>query len=204
MRNGSSSARARGGAALSPTPDSYPSEVSEPISDAILLERCRAGSDEAWDVLIDRYERLVFSVAVRNGLSHDDALDVSQITFSTLLDSLAKLRQDESLAWWLMTVARRQSWRIRHRGRREIAVPEVEVSPEDPLVNWERVASVQQALQQLGNPCRDLLIALYFDPESPTYAEIARRLGRSIGGIGPMRARCLARVRVHLADGGWG
>ena len=38
------------------------------------------------------------------------------------------------------------------------------------------------------------------DPASPSYAIIAERFGRSIGGIGPMRARCLQRLRVLLGE----
>jgi len=48
--------------------------------------------------------------------------------------------------------------------------------------------------------CGDLLLALYFDPVTPSYAQVAERLGRSIGGIGPMRARCLQRMRALLGE----
>src|SRR5580658_4394792 len=44
------------------------------------------------------------------------------------------------------------------------------------------------------------LLALYFDPAEPSYAQVARRLGRSAGGIGPMRARCLQRLRALLGE----
>jgi hypothetical protein len=44
------------------------------------------------------------------------------------------------------------------------------------------------------------LLALYFDPAEPSYAQAARRLGRSAGGIGPMRARCLQRLRALLGE----
>jgi Sigma-70 region 2 len=55
--------------------------------DADLLSRCRAGDDAAWDQLVGKYERLVFSVALRNGLDREDAADVTQTTFIALLDS---------------------------------------------------------------------------------------------------------------------
>jgi RNA polymerase sigma factor (sigma-70 family) len=172
------------------------------LSDTTLLARCRAGQTEAWDVLIDRYERLVYSVALRNGLGPVDAVDVAQTTFMRLLESSTRLRNDESLASWLMTVARRQSWRVRAQARREIASDVVVPLGSEPPIDWELAASVHAALQALGSPCRDLLLALYFDPAEPSYAEVARRLNRSIGGIGPLRGRCLERMRGLLAEGG--
>ena len=45
-----------------------------------------------------------------------------------------------------------------------------------------------------------LLLALYFDPAAPSYSEIAERMGRAIGGIGPMRARCLERLRCLVEE----
>ena len=46
---------------------------------------------------------------------------------------------------------------------------------------------------------RELLTALYLDVRRPTYAQVAREMGRSIGGIGPLRGRCLSPLRQLAA-----
>jgi DNA-directed RNA polymerase specialized sigma24 family protein len=104
------------------------------------------------------------------------------------------------VASWLMSVARRLAWRQRRRTEQERLPVEPVNWPEDPIAAWERVAVLHEGLQQLGRACRDLLLALYFDPAAPSYAEVAERLGRPIGGIGPMRARCLQRLRALLGE----
>lgn len=170
-------------------------------SDTDLLEGCRAGDGAAWEALIGRYERLVFSVAMRNGLSREDAADVTQATFMVLLESLDRLHSEQRLASWLMTVARRHAWRIRRRQQRVQPWAAVDTGPaEDPIGRWEQVADVLQGLRQLGHPCRELLLALYFDAEKPSYLTIASRLGYSVGSIGPARARCLRRLRAILGE----
>jgi RNA polymerase sigma factor (sigma-70 family) len=169
-------------------------------TDAELVAACRQGDQAAWELLVRRYERLIFSVALRNGVTRDEAADITQMTFVALLESLGRLREDERLASWLMSVARRLAWRQRRRSERERGfVPDVG-GMDDLIAAWERVAVVQEGLQRLGSRCRDLLLALYFDPAEPSYAEVARRLGRSAGGIGPMRARCLRRLRALLGE----
>ena len=70
-----------------------------------LLAACRTGDQEAWELLVGRYERLVFSVALRNGVTREEAADVTQMTFIALLESVARLRDDQRLASWLMSVA---------------------------------------------------------------------------------------------------
>ena len=174
--------------------------INASIPDSELLQRCRGGDGDAWEILVSRYERLIFTVALRNGLSREDAADVTQTAFVALLESLTQLRDEERVSYWLMTVARRQAWRVRRRRERESPWSDDGADRVDPITDWERIADVYGALQRLGEPCRDLLHALYFDPAAPSYAVIAERLGRAIGGLGPMRARCLQRMRSLLGE----
>ena len=183
------------------------SRVVAAPSDAELLERCRRGDAQAWDALVSRYERLVFSVAQRNGLSREDAADVTQTTFVALIDGLSRIEDETKLASWLMTVARRQAWRMRSVSRRTVpleAMADHVADPSDPYADWDTQVAVHDALATLGGTCRDLLIALYFEPAAPSYAEIAERFDRAIGSIGPLRGRCLERLRGIMSEEGVG
>jgi len=170
------------------------------VTDSDLLIRCRRRDSEAWNQLVSRYERLVYTVALRNGLSAEDAADVTQATFVALIDALDRLRDDEKLASWLMTVARRQAWRSRNLSRRTTSLDHTPEESSDPFADWATTTALHDALSTLGGTCRDLLLALYFEPETPSYAEIAERFGRSIGGIGPLRGRCLDKLRVIMGE----
>ena len=57
---------------------------------------------------------------------------------------------------------------------------------------------IRLALASLPDACRNLLIALYYEDPQPSYADLARRLGKPIGSLGPTRARCIERVRQIL------
>ncbi len=170
-------------------------------SDAALLKQCRRGDGAAWDTLVRRYEALVFGVAMSNQLSREEAADITQMTFIALLDAIDDLREDERLAGWLATVARRSAWRARRDATRDshLAVPAADSI--DPIAQWEQVVWLHESLQLLAEPCRELLTALYLDPAGSSYKEVARRTGRAIGTLGPMRARCLAQLRAIMTDG---
>jgi RNA polymerase sigma factor (sigma-70 family) len=143
------------------------------------------------------------------GLSNDEAADVTQLTFTILLQSLDTLRDDSHLASWLCTVARRHSWRVLKRGQHE-TLNEVDAEflhtgaklmsqpDRDEIEYWELVSWLEQGLGLLGMRCRELLQALYFDDQHPAYTELAARLGLSVGSIGPTRARCLAQLKQLL------
>ena len=170
-------------------------------TDRALIHACRAGDANAWDALVARYERLVFSVALRNGLEREDAADVTQEVFVALLHSLGSLKDDTALASWLMTVARRTAWRtVERNGRARRASADPDAEQQDPVELWTSLATLHDAVTQLGDPCRTLIHQLYLDADEPSYAEIAARMGRSVGGIGPLRGRCLDRLRSMIGD----
>ena len=182
-------------------------------SDRILIKRCREGSSGAWHQLLNKYERLVYSVPLRYGLSRDDAADIAQITFTILIQSLHNLSADSHLGPWLVTVARRHTWRLLERNRREGASERLEVtdvaergvllgkSEADSVEHWELIQWLEAGLSKLGVSCRELLLALYFQPGRSSYAEVAARLKMPIGSIGPRRARCLKSLRQALGEG---
>jgi RNA polymerase sigma factor (sigma-70 family) len=177
--------------------------------DRQLLYGCRAGDADAWEQLLQTYERLVFSIPLNYGLSRDEAADVTQLTFTALIESLDSLSDDSRLGAWLATVARRQTWRALERGRRErpdaeTPIPETAAllghSSRDPLERWELLEWLHRGMGHLNERCRELLLALYFAPTEPSYAEIADRMGIAVGSVGPTRARCLERLRQVLEE----
>jgi RNA polymerase sigma factor (sigma-70 family) len=176
--------------------------------DRDLILDCRNGDLGAWQRLLDRYERLVFSVPRRYGLSREDAADITQLTFTILFQSMDSLSEDSTLGAWLTTVARRHTWRRLDRKRREEAgwygsssemISLADTGTED-VERWELTEWLNYGLSLIGKPCRDLLSALYLDPKQPSYAEVAARLGMAVGSVGPTRIRCLKRLRRVLGE----
>lgn len=176
------------------------------VADSELIRRCRQGDQQAWTRLIQRYERLVYSVPRRLGMSPEIVDETFQEVWTVLLRRLSSLQHEQALPQWLITTARRIALRAAQRARAHGAI--VERSP-----SFERVAApdterdfveraeqgfqVADALERLEPGCRDLLIALTRSDET-SYAQIARQLGMPIGSIGPKRARCLERLLVLL------
>jgi RNA polymerase sigma factor (sigma-70 family) len=170
-----------------------------------LIRGCREGRVEAWRRLLEKYERLVFSVPRKYGLSTDDAADITQLTFTILVQSMDKLPEDSKLGGWLTTVARRHTWRLLERNRRQgigrhAVLDENVTGGTEPIEGWELGEWLHQGLSMIGRSCRNLLFALYLDPSQPSYAEVAERLGMAVGSVGPTRIRCLERLRRVLDE----
>lgn len=178
-------------------------------SDEALIQACRAGDSIAWDSLFKKYRQLVFYIPLKYGLTQEDAADIAQHTFTVLLQSLDTLRDSRALGTWLSTVAERQTWRQLQRYKRESTREDKDVAEQlDTLVpreennniQRERIEWLNQGLAQLNEKCRQLLVALYFDWEQPSYEHIAQRFKLRLGSIGPTRARCLEQLKKLLPD----
>lgn len=179
-------------------------------TDEELLQACRRGDARAWRGILDRYERLLYSIPLNYGLTAEDAADVVQLTLTIFLQKLDELDDASNLAAWLATVARRHSWRRLAQRRREqlgfMADAAEELSGtgdsenQGEFVRWELLEWLNQGLNDLDPRCRALLMALYLSPDSPSYAEVAAELGMAVGSVGPTRARCLEKLRIFLQE----
>ena len=86
--------------------------------DAELVRACRRGDETAWNRLVDRYQRLIFTIARRGGLSEQQAADTLQEVFLTLFEKLDDIEQPEKIRSWLVTTAKFKVWGARRRERR--------------------------------------------------------------------------------------
>jgi len=179
--------------------------------DAELIQACRNGSAAAWSQLLETFERLVFSVPLQHGLSRQEAEDIVQTTFMLLYQNLDTLWDNSNLAAWLYAVALRRTWRVLKQTGRKIPLETegdwldlaegLAISDNEALDKWEVTVWLDQGMQKLGANCRELLTTLYFGEQSPPpYTEVSAKLGIPVGSIGPLRARCLEKLRQILQN----
>ncbi len=180
------------------------------LSDSELIEACLRGNRQAWEALLSRYQRLIYTIPLRYGLTEEDAADIAQTVSLLLFQNLDRLRDRERLGAWLLVTTRRECWRLMRQRRRageqlreyqwlEEQLPlEGTAQAEGELLRLERQEVLRSAVEQLENRCRDLLLLLFYTDPAPSYEMIARRLKMPAGSIGPNRARCLAKLAAVL------
>jgi RNA polymerase sigma factor (sigma-70 family) len=185
-------------------------------TDEQLLLACRRGDEGAWEALVRRYQRLIYAVPRRAGLDEDAAAEVFQDVFTTLIQNIETIEQPGRLHAWLVTTARRKTWRVISRAKnlrpfdddeegREnemLSIADERMLPDAALQQLEQQHLVRAAVAELGERCRKLLTLLFYEPEPPPYSEIAAALGTPEGSIGPTRARCLKKLMEVLSSKG--
>jgi RNA polymerase sigma factor (sigma-70 family) len=174
---------------------------------AALVTGAAAGDPDAWYAIVERYSPLVWSICTRFRLSRADSEDVGQNVWLLLVDHLSDLRKPAALPGWLATTTRRECLRVVAAARkperpgtkldeeRQVAR---DLAIQEAILIAERNAVLRAAFAELPHQWQQLLSMLISDP-SYSYAEISATLHIPIGSIGPLRARCLGRLRRSSA-----
>lgn len=181
---------------------------------AALFRGYRDGRRECLDVLVETASPLLWQVVRSQGADRQTAEDVVQVVWLTLLRKADSIRDPQALVGWLLTTARRESWRAMKR----TAVPRQVDDPEDAMASLvalpgdrpdvtvevhERQRLLWRHVQALPQRCRELM-RVVASVDRPDYTELAEALGMPKGSIGPTRGRCLDKLRRSLmGDPAW-
>ncbi|MEO6590244.1 MAG: sigma-70 family RNA polymerase sigma factor [Pyrinomonadaceae bacterium] len=180
-------------------------------SDAELVKSCRKGDETAWNTLVERYQRLVFAVPRRAGLSEEQAADVFQEVFMTLFEKLEEIEQPEKVRSWLVTTAKFKTWGT-VRSEKGFYSPgteeemEFEMSnlkdksplAEDVLIQLESQHLIRAAIKELEERCQKILSMIYLSEPPASYAEVAAEINVGETSISPLRSRCLKKLAKIL------
>lgn len=170
------------------------------LSDAELVERCRAGDGDAWNELVERYSRYVYAICFRGfHLGEDDAEDVFQDVFTRVYTRLDTLRDASALRPWIAQLTRRRCLDAIAGADREQPASELEVEVEEgtfDMAEIDEAYSVREALAGLSETCQDILDRFFVRDQS--YRTIADELDIPAGTIASRIARCLGKLREEL------
>lgn len=189
-------------------------------SESNLIARCRAGDAAAWDSVFDQHYGAVgrFVFQFSPDLTLEDIEDISQEVFLAAVRNVARFEGRSAIQTWLFRIAVNKTRDFlekrgavkRGGGRAPLSLDEPDPEtglkldpasdargPDAALAATEQGALLRQALDTLGDPCREVLELRYFGDLS--YEEIARELGLTVKAAGSRIHKCLGRLGGVMA-----
>jgi RNA polymerase sigma factor (sigma-70 family) len=152
--------------------------------DSKLLDALRNNDENALADLFRQNRRPIVSLVLRNQGTENDAEDVLQEALVVLWERIQSnsFEYQAKLSTFIYATAKNIWLRRLARNRREIPATDDafeiatnEATPLEELEENERITAIQQAMEKIGNPCRDLLLLYYWEDRS--MEEIAIKLG---------------------------
>ena len=186
-------------------------------SESELLTRCRRGDAAAWDELFATHyaaaARFIFTLG--RELTREDADEICQESFLSVIRNLSAFHGESQFQTWLFRIAANKARDFREKQRAakrgggqtplsfQAADPETGLTldppspspaPDASLLRAENIALVHGALEQVGEPCRELLELRYFGDLS--YDEIGAALQLNPKTVSSRLSRCLDRLET--------
>jgi RNA polymerase sigma-70 factor (ECF subfamily) len=192
------------------------------MTDAELVRRAKAGELPAFEELVTRYERRVYSLAYRMLRNPHDAEDATQQTFLSALEHLKDFREESSFYTWLMRIASHAALKIirKRKGLPVVSLDEqTDPDPDGQIPHPEFIAAwkespaklaqqhetaklIEDALAELDEKHR--LVFLLRDVEGLSVKETAEATGLTKANVKVrlLRARLQLREKLTRAFGG--
>lgn len=179
------------------------------VQDASLVAETLAGNQASFQLLVERYQGRLFSLARHYTRSAVEIEDIVQDTLLKAYSRLESFHHQSSFYTWLYRIATNTMLDfLKRRGRSPVQVvedpdleagdqPDVAVMRPDSRLERQEIASItHKVLDQLPEIFRTVLILREFEDES--YQDIADILGISIGTVESRLFRARARFKQKL------
>lgn len=146
--------------------------------DIVLVRRAREGDARAFALLVERYQRPVFNLALRILRVPEDAQDVAQSAFVRAYRQLGRFDERHRFFSWIYRITVNEALSFRSARRHHESITEDLVSggrsPEDQFASDETSGLLERALDGLTPADRELIVLRHLLQRS--YAEIAEAL----------------------------
>jgi RNA polymerase sigma-70 factor, ECF subfamily len=194
-----------------PVNDALAPGLSKADEEQSFIDRCLAGDTEGFRPLVQRYQRIAFSVALRMLGSRADAEDISQQAFVDAFSALHRFSGEgraNAFSTWLLRIVINRSKDVLKSKKRTEAPLDTEVAgeramfshePVDPEVNvdqGEQRRRLELALLKVPPKYREVLVLK--DVEDLSYEEIRSVLGLPITTLKIRVVRARAMMRAEL------
>lgn len=154
-------------------------------SDIEIINRCLAGDVNSFEILIERYKKIIYNTAFRMMGSREEAEDVSQEAFIRIYNSLAKYNPEYKFTTWALKVTTNLCLdNLRKRKGETVPIDEgFELSdgrdtPEEEYIRKENQRLVQNAINKLPGKYKEFLVL--FHQRNLSYQEIMDITGESL------------------------
>lgn len=175
--------------------------------DLDLIARVDAGEREAFDELVIKYQKPLYSLIYRMVSNHEDAADILQKTFIKAFTGLRSFERRSSFKTWLYQIAINLVKNLyRDRGRAAYVHIDDVVIRKNPrtlesLIHKENVLLLQRALGELPEKQRITLILRV--QEGKKFEEVASIMKCSLGTAKANYHHAVKKLKAILGDKEW-
>lgn len=184
--------------------------MNENISDKKILDMFRLDSkkNQAFELLVRKYQQKIYWQIRRNIEEHEDANDVMQEVFLKVWKSLEQFREDSQLYSWLFRIAHNEciNWHRKNRNiKNHLDIDNIDQKDENSLANATQEVNASEiekklyeAIETLPEKQKIIFHLKYF--QELKYEEISAQLGTSVGALKASYHIAVKKIENYLSE----
>jgi RNA polymerase sigma-70 factor (ECF subfamily) len=177
--------------------------MAQDAEDLDAIRRCRAGDSAAFEPIVRRYQRPLYTVALRILGNREDANDAAQNAFVKAYEKLAGFDESRRFFSWVYRILVNECLNLRRNRHAYVDITDDlpgDRSPAEAFEQHETRKRVQAAIVELPLHYREVVVLRHFTELS--YEEIADTLGISVAVVKSRLFTARQRLaRILLTDG---
>ena len=176
-------------------------------SDIDVINQCLGGDIGAFEVLVERYKKLVFNTAYRMMGNREEAEDVTQEAFIRIYNSLSRYNPEFKFSTWALKITTNLCLDYLRKRKGETLPIEEQfnlcddgLTPEEEYMRKENQKMVLEAINKLPDKYKEFIIL--FHQRNLSYQEIMDITGESLTIVKNRlyRARQMLKEYLMIAD----
>jgi len=177
------------------------------MKDEDILNGLKQGDNKAWNMMVDRYSKNIYNMALNFAGNSDDASDITQDIFLKIFNNIQKFKADKNFGSWVMKLSKNHCidyWRKNKRMLEKVELNENlshnDKTPEDSALKADQNQNLRNKLLLLKPDSRLLIIMR--DIQDYSYLEIADHFNIPLGTTKSRINRARAQLAKHMINKG--
>jgi len=183
------------------------------VSDAEIIEKVLSGDVNAFEVIVKKYEKMIYNLAMTKTQSKENAQDISQECFLRAYKMLRSYRTDSAFSTWIYRICQNLIFDF-YRKNKKIKTVSLSVSdlndgeskekeivdtnsgsePSEHVIRTEKIEKIREIINSLPEDLREIVILR--DLNNISYEQISEMLDIELGTV---KSR-LNRAREKIKD----
>jgi RNA polymerase sigma-70 factor (ECF subfamily) len=189
------------------------------VSDAEIIEKVLSGDVNSFELLVVRYEKMIYNLALTKLRHRETAQDISQECFFRAYKMLRSYKAESAFSTWIYRICQNliaDHYRKHKKTNavslsfigedgefKESDIPSPESDPAEEVIRDEKIKKIRNIIDSLPEDLREIIILRDF--EDLSYANIAEILDVEIGTVKSRLFRARERLKDYIiknnADG---
>ena len=179
------------------------------MSDAEIIEKVLTGDVNCFELIVKKYERMIYNLAFTKTRNKENAQDIAQECFLRAYKMLRSYRTDSAFSTWIYRICQNLIFDFYRKTKKLKTEPEelnekdmadTESEPSEQIIRAEKIEKIREIINSLPQDSREIIILR--DLNDISYAQISEMLGIEIGTVKSRLNRAREKLKEYILKNG--